>query len=155
MFRGTVESDYGARASISDDWGATWSEVNVGGVANGSYINGAFKYGVGLIWIVGNGGYIWYSEDRGDSWTAISGDLTRDRGRYEMEVGGRVRSVDDLWGNTVNIASRMESNGAPGQVNVSKQTQMAARDHFEWIDRGKVEVKGGGLQHMFFAKRPS
>jgi hypothetical protein len=71
VFRGTVESDYGARASISDDWGATWSEVNVGGVANGSYINGAFKYSVGLIWAVGNGGYIWYSEDRGDSWTEI------------------------------------------------------------------------------------
>jgi hypothetical protein len=76
VFRGTVESDYGARASISDDWGATWSEVNVGGVANGSYINGAFKYGVGLIWIVGNGGYIWYSEDRGDSWTEITGTTT-------------------------------------------------------------------------------
>jgi len=40
-------------------------------VANGSYVNGAFAYGVGLIWIVGNGGYIWYSEDRGDSWTEI------------------------------------------------------------------------------------
>jgi len=71
VFRGTVFSDYGARASISDDWGATWSEVTVGGVANGSYVNGAFKYGVGLIWIVGNGGYIWYSEDRGDNWTEI------------------------------------------------------------------------------------
>jgi photosystem II stability/assembly factor-like uncharacterized protein len=76
VFRGTVESDYGARASISDDWGATWSEVNVGGTANGSYINGAFKYGVGLIWAVGNGGYIWYSEDRGDSWTEITGTTT-------------------------------------------------------------------------------
>ena len=74
--RGTVESDYGARASISDDWGATWSEVNVGGVANGSYINGMFKYGVGLIWAVGNGGYIWYSEDRGDTWTEITGTTT-------------------------------------------------------------------------------
>jgi len=69
--RGTVESDYGARASISDDWGATWSEVNVGGNANGSYINGLFKYGVGLIWAVGNGGYIWYTEDRGTTWTEI------------------------------------------------------------------------------------
>jgi len=76
VFRGTVESDYGARASISDDWGATWSEVVVGGVANGSYINGAFKFGVGLIWVVGNGGYIWYSEDRGDSWTEITGTTT-------------------------------------------------------------------------------
>jgi len=76
VFRGTVESDYGARASISDDWGATWSEVTVGGTANGSYINGAFKFGVGLIWVVGNGGYIWYSEDRGDNWSEITGTTT-------------------------------------------------------------------------------
>ena len=76
VFRGTVFSDYGARASISDDWGATWTEVDMGGIANGSYVNGAFKYGVGLIWAVGNGGYIWYSEDRGDNWTEITSATT-------------------------------------------------------------------------------
>lgn len=76
VFRGTVESDYGARASISDDWGATWTEVAVGGVANGSYINGAYAVGAGLIWAVGNAGYIWKSENRGDSWTEITGTTT-------------------------------------------------------------------------------
>jgi photosystem II stability/assembly factor-like uncharacterized protein len=40
---------------------------------------------------------VWRSEDRGDSWTAISTDLTRDRNRYELEMVGRVWSVDSLY----------------------------------------------------------
>ncbi len=43
---------------------------------------------------------LWRSEDRGDSWTAVSGDLTRDTNRYEMKMPDRVRSVDSLYGNT-------------------------------------------------------
>ena len=43
---------------------------------------------------------LWRSDDRGDSWRAVSGDLTRDRNRYELEMSGRVRSVDALYGNT-------------------------------------------------------
>lgn len=76
VFRGNVFSDYGARASITDDWGASWTEVDMGGNANGSYINAAFKYSAGLIWAVGNGGYIYYSQDRGASWTVITGTTT-------------------------------------------------------------------------------
>jgi photosystem II stability/assembly factor-like uncharacterized protein len=40
---------------------------------------------------------LWRSDDRGDSWTPVSGDLTRDRNRYELEMMGRVWSVDALW----------------------------------------------------------
>ena len=76
VFRGNVYGSYGARASISDDWGDTWDEVDMGGNVNGSYVNGAFRYSVGLIYAVGNGGHIYYSEDRGDSWTVITGDTT-------------------------------------------------------------------------------
>jgi photosystem II stability/assembly factor-like uncharacterized protein len=43
---------------------------------------------------------LWRSEDRGDSWTPISGDLTRGVTRYELPVAGRVQSVDALWGNS-------------------------------------------------------
>ena len=43
---------------------------------------------------------LWRSDDRGDSWTAVSSDLTRDRNRYEMEMAGRVQSIDALYGNT-------------------------------------------------------
>ena len=42
---------------------------------------------------------LWRSDDRGDSWTAVSGDLTRDRDRYELELMGRVWSVDALYDN--------------------------------------------------------
>ncbi len=43
---------------------------------------------------------VWRSDDRGSSWTAVSGDLTRNENRYELPVAGRVRSVDALYGNT-------------------------------------------------------
>jgi photosystem II stability/assembly factor-like uncharacterized protein len=42
---------------------------------------------------------LWRSEDRGDSWTAISGDLTTNRNRYELELMGRVWSVNALYHN--------------------------------------------------------
>lgn len=76
VFRGNVFSDYGARCSITDDWGASWTEVDMGGNANGNYINSAFKYSDGLIWCTGNGGYLYYSEDRGASWTEVTGVTT-------------------------------------------------------------------------------
>ncbi|HEX9886601.1 MAG TPA: hypothetical protein VGA70_08940 [Longimicrobiales bacterium] len=40
---------------------------------------------------------LWRSDDRGDSWTPVSGDLTRDRNRYELPYMGRIRSVDALF----------------------------------------------------------
>jgi photosystem II stability/assembly factor-like uncharacterized protein len=42
---------------------------------------------------------LWRSDDRGNSWTALSDDLTRDRSRYELELMGRVWSVDALYDN--------------------------------------------------------
>ena len=42
---------------------------------------------------------LWRSDDRGDSWTAVSDDLTRGRNRYELPIGGRVRSIDALYDN--------------------------------------------------------
>ena len=43
---------------------------------------------------------VWRSDDRGNSWRAVSGDLTRNDNRYELPMAGRVRSVDALYGNT-------------------------------------------------------
>ena len=40
---------------------------------------------------------VWKSGDRGDSWTAISGDLTRDQERFELPIMGRVQSWDNAW----------------------------------------------------------
>ena len=43
---------------------------------------------------------VWRSDDRGNSWRAVSGDLTRNDNRYELPMAGRVRSVDALYGNS-------------------------------------------------------
>jgi class 3 adenylate cyclase/tetratricopeptide (TPR) repeat protein len=55
----------------------------------------------------------------------------------------------DIWGETVNKASRMESTGVIGQVNVSEETQKLLYTHFELSDRGEIETKGLGKQRMY------
>ncbi|MFA9229623.1 MAG: adenylate/guanylate cyclase domain-containing protein [Microgenomates group bacterium] len=59
----------------------------------------------------------------------------------------------DLWGETVNIASRMESAGEVGQVNLSQATYELVRDKFDISLRGAFEVKGKGKIPMYFANR--
>ncbi|PJZ69093.1 adenylate cyclase [Leptospira perolatii] len=58
----------------------------------------------------------------------------------------------DVWGDTVNTASRMESSGAPGKVNVSYATYEKIKPYFECIDRGGVETKSKGKINMFFVE---
>jgi adenylate cyclase len=58
----------------------------------------------------------------------------------------------DLWGDTVNIASRMESSGEPGKVNISRETYDLIKNdpNFLVSHRGKLEVKGKGCTEMYF-----
>jgi class 3 adenylate cyclase/ligand-binding sensor domain-containing protein len=58
----------------------------------------------------------------------------------------------DVWGDTVNIASRMESSGEVGRVNISKSTYELVKDHpdFSFDHRGEIEVKGKGELDMYF-----
>ena len=58
----------------------------------------------------------------------------------------------DIWGDTVNTASRMESNGEVGKVNISHATYELLKDdpQFTFESRGKVEVKGKGEMEMWF-----
>jgi len=56
----------------------------------------------------------------------------------------------DLWGDTVNLASRLESHGTPGMVNISATTYSMVKDHFTCKYRGKFEVKGKGDVEMYF-----
>ena len=58
----------------------------------------------------------------------------------------------DIWGNTVNIASRMESSGEPGKVNISGPTYEIIKDKFECTHRGKIEAKNKGMIDMYFVK---
>jgi adenylate cyclase len=56
----------------------------------------------------------------------------------------------DIWGDTVNTASRMESSGEVGKVNISETTYELVKDQFACEYRGKVEAKGKGLVSMYF-----
>ncbi len=60
----------------------------------------------------------------------------------------------DIWGDTVNTASRMESSGAPGQVNISEATYVLVKDepHLAFTPRGKVQAKGKGEMDMYFVE---
>jgi adenylate cyclase len=59
-------------------------------------------------------------------------------------VIGQRRILFDLWGDTVNIASRMESSGVPGRIHVAPSTRDLLRDTWPFEEREPVEVKGVG-----------
>ncbi len=63
----------------------------------------------------------------------------------------------DIWGDTVNTASRMESSGEVGQVNISESTYALVKDEpgLTFTSRGKVQAKGKGEMEMYFVRRSS
>jgi class 3 adenylate cyclase len=58
----------------------------------------------------------------------------------------------DIWGDTVNIASRMESSGQEGKINISGSTYELVKDKFACVYRGKVEAKNKGEIEMYFVE---
>jgi class 3 adenylate cyclase len=56
----------------------------------------------------------------------------------------------DIWGDTVNIASRMESSGEVGKVNISGSTYELVKDKFTCLHRGKIQGKNKGEVDMYF-----
>jgi adenylate cyclase len=58
----------------------------------------------------------------------------------------------DIWGDTVNTASRMESSGAIGKVNISGSTYEIIKDKFTCVHRGKIEAKNKGMIDMYFVE---
>jgi class 3 adenylate cyclase len=65
-------------------------------------------------------------------------------------VVGKRKYAFDIWGDTVNVASRMESSGEIGRVNVSAYTYDLIRSEFDCEYRGKVDAKGKGQIDMYF-----
>jgi adenylate cyclase len=68
-------------------------------------------------------------------------------------VVGKKKYAYDIWGSTVNIASRMESNGEPGRVNISSATYELVKDKFQCSHRGKHYAKNVGEIDMYFVEK--
>lgn len=83
------------------------------------------------------------------------------RGNLNLRIGinsgpvvagviGRRRFLYDLWGDAVNMASRMEAHGSPGKIQITRATWELIRDDFLCEPRGFVEVKGKGRVEAWY-----
>jgi adenylate cyclase len=89
--------------------------------------------------------------------------ICRERGinRLQLRIGlntgpvvagviGRRKFTFDLWGDTVNTASRMESHGVPGRIQVSQRTFECLQADYQFEPRGTLEIKGKGPMTTYF-----
>ena len=74
-------------------------------------------------------------------------------GRVMAGVVGKERMQFDIFGDNVNIASRFESSGEKGRVNVSHETYLNARDFFEFEVRGAIALKNKANMNAYFVVR--
>lgn len=65
-------------------------------------------------------------------------------------VVGTRKFAYDIWGDAVNVASRMESMSEPGKINVSESTYQLIKDTYECEHRGQIHVKNKGMMDMYF-----
>jgi class 3 adenylate cyclase len=88
---------------------------------------------------------------------------TRGEEYWELRIGihtgpviagvvGKNKFAYDIWGDAVNTASRMESSGIPGQVNISGTTYELVKDHFKCNHRGKIQAKNKGEIDMYIVE---
>ena len=67
-------------------------------------------------------------------------------------VVGTHKFAYDIWGDTVNVASRMESMSEPGKINISEDTFALIKDDFTCAYRGEIEAKNRGALKMYFVE---
>ncbi|MEJ2143650.1 MAG: adenylate/guanylate cyclase domain-containing protein [Acidobacteriota bacterium] len=88
-------------------------------------------------------------------------DNPKNRARWAVRIGihtgpviagvvGIRKFAFDVWGDTVNLSSRMESSGLPNRINISRATYLRIKDFFYCEPRGKVMTKDGDALDMYF-----
>lgn len=105
-----------------------------------------------------------HAEDLAEMALAMQREVRRLRGlqlRIGIDIGpvvagviGRSKFIYDLWGDTVNTASRMESHGIPGAIQVTERAYARLAPAFEFEDRGVVDVKGKGPMRTYLLVGP-
>ena len=66
---------------------------------------------------------------------------------------GEKKFAFDIWGDTVNLASRMESNSEPGRINITGATYARVMEYVQVKPRGPLRVKNKGVLQMYFVER--
>jgi class 3 adenylate cyclase len=86
-------------------------------------------------------------------WPPIRARIGMHCGPVTAGIIGTKKFMYDLWGDTVNIASRMEMHGLPGQIHVSEAIYARLGARYRCISRGTLEVKGKGLMTTYLLTR--
>lgn len=87
-----------------------------------------------------------------DTGKALSIRIGINTGPVIAGIIGTKKFIYDLWGDTVNIASRMESHGIPGSIQVTEATYNRLRKEYIFEERGPIQVKGKGKMNCYLLK---
>ncbi|MBB6481726.1 adenylate/guanylate cyclase domain-containing protein [Spirochaeta isovalerica] len=90
-----------------------------------------------------------YRQETGRQWRVRIGIHS---GNAVGAIVGTKKYIYDVFGDSVNTASRMESNSEPGRINISETTYELVKDRFDFEEREPIMVKGKGSMNMFFLK---
>jgi class 3 adenylate cyclase len=91
-----------------------------------------------------------FNQETGESISIRMGVST---GPVVAGVIGTKKFIYDLWGDTVNIASRMESQGVTGCIQVSETTYQRLRDRYQFEERGIIDIKGKGEMRTYLLQK--